>query len=85
MIIKKMPNLKQSLKIANLYPNIVATTIEDMKTGKWSGALIACEKHELGDTIYHLNDYTYNNPEDVICALNDVLESVENKIKIMSN
>jgi len=80
-----MPNIKQSLKLAKLYPNIVATTIEDQDTGMWSGAFLELDKNSLGDVIYELPNCTYNNSNDVIHDLNEILEKVFDNIKTMSN
>ncbi len=85
MIIKSMPNIKQSLKLAKLYPNIVATTLEDRETGLWSGAFLELDKDSLGDVIYELPSYTYNNSREVIHDLNEILEKVFDNLKTMSN
>ncbi len=80
------PNILVGLKIAELYPdNLVPVAVIDEKTNKWSVALIQVEDGILGDTIYALDSYKWNDKEDALAEMDNVLKQLLKTIKTMSN
>lgn len=80
-----IPNMMISLKIAELYPHIGTMLIQDEKTKKWSAALTKIENNSIGETLFHIPEYKWDNENDAILEMNKIVSDLLDRVKIMSN
>lgn len=80
------PNLVVGIKIAKLFPdNLITVAIYDEESKKWSAALCEITGNAIGETVYALDDYLWDNKDDALFKMNNVLENLLDTIKVMSN